>query len=91
MPPLLYSEITKIIAIPGAYCIKLLPDNNSGYFNQSFFPVVKSMVNIMLTWVFLREKFYAMGPRSIPVGTYYASRNLHSTCLLMTAVYIIFL
>ena len=30
---------------PGAYCIKLLPEKNSGYFNRSFLPVVKSMVN----------------------------------------------
>ena len=33
----------------GAYCIKLLPKKNSGYFNRSFFPMVKSMVKIMLT------------------------------------------
>ena len=39
----------------GAYCIQLLPEKNSGYFNQSFFPMVKSVVKIMLTWVF---KFY---------------------------------
>ena len=40
---------------PRAYCIKLLPEKHSGYFNQSFFPVVKSMVKIMLTQVF---RFY---------------------------------
>ena len=40
---------------PGAYCIKRLPEKNSGYFNRSFFP----MVNIMLTWVF---RFYLSFP-----------------------------
>ena len=55
--------------------IKLLPEKNSGCFNQSFVPMVKSMVNFMLTWVsdftwaFLWQKFYAMGPRCV---------NLHS-------------
>ena len=28
----------------GPICIKLLPEKNSGYFNQSCFPMVKSMV-----------------------------------------------
>ena len=40
---------------PGAYCIKLLPEKNSGYFNRSFSPIVKSVVKIMLTQVF---RFY---------------------------------
>ena len=35
----------------GAYCIKLLPEKNSGYFNQSFLPMVKSMVNSSFTGV----------------------------------------
>ena len=29
----------------GASCIKLLPEKKSGYSNQSFLPMVKSMVN----------------------------------------------
>ena len=33
---------------PGAYCIKLLPEKNSGYFNRSFLPMVKSVVNSWL-------------------------------------------
>ena len=28
---------------------KTLPEKNGGYFNQSFFPMAKSMVKIMLT------------------------------------------
>ena len=28
---------------PGAYCIKLLTGENSGYFLPEFFPVLKSM------------------------------------------------
>ena len=35
--------------------MKLLPEKNSGCFNQSYFLIVKSMVNIMLTRVF---RFY---------------------------------
>ena len=31
-----------------AHCIKLLPEKNSGYFNRSFFPMVKSMVKLCL-------------------------------------------
>ena len=33
---------------PGAYCIKLLPEKKTGYFNQSFLPMVTSMVNSCL-------------------------------------------
>ena len=33
---------------PGAYCIKLLYRKNSGYFNRSFLPMVKSMANSCL-------------------------------------------
>ena len=31
------------IKTPGAYCIKLLTGENSGYFLPEFFPVLKSM------------------------------------------------
>ena len=45
-------RIQSALHTSGAYCIKLLPEKNSGYFNHSVFPMVKSMVNSMLTWVF---------------------------------------
>ena len=40
---------------PGAYCIKLLPEKNSGYFNRSFLSYGKVNGKIMLTRVF---RFY---------------------------------
>ena len=39
----------------GAHCIKLLPEDNSGYFNRSCLPMVKVNGKIMLTGVF---RFY---------------------------------
>ena len=51
----------------------LLPEKNSGYFNGSFVPVIKSMVKLCLpefsdfTIVFLRLKFYAIGPFAIKI------------------------
>ena len=65
----------------GAYCIKLLPEKNSSYFNQSLFTMVKSLVKIMLTWVFRfyrsfsPVKFYAMGPWSACKNTSQVSNN----------------
>ena len=53
--PVMYTLRKKgSLAVPqveplGAYCIKVLPEKNSGYFNRCVFPVVKSMVKIMLT------------------------------------------
>ena len=63
---MLYSLLTELT--PGAYCIKLLPEKNSGYFNQSFLPMVKSMVKSCLpefsdfTRVFSLVKVLCNGP-----------------------------
>ena len=43
-------QVIQIAALePGGYCIKFLLEKNSGYFNRSFFAMVKSMVKVMLT------------------------------------------
>ena len=51
-----------------AYCITVLLEKNSGYFNRSFLPMVKSMVNSCLpefsdlTRVFSPVKMLCNGP-----------------------------
>ena len=42
------SSMFSCIYLPGTYCIKHLPEKNSGYFNRSFLPMVKSVVNSFL-------------------------------------------
>ena len=42
------SQGDTLIRTTAAHCIKLLPEKNLGYFNQSFLPMVKSVVKIML-------------------------------------------
>ena len=42
-PMYMYSAIVHEVITPGAYCIKLLTGENSGYFLPEFFPVCKSM------------------------------------------------
>ena len=64
---------------PIQYCIKLLPEKNSGYFNQSFV-LINGKVNgkFMLTGVFRFyrsffsgiKKFHAMGPWRAISGLY---------------------
>ena len=55
------------MCVPGGYCIKLLLKKNSGYFNQSFLPMVKSMVTSCLPefseFFPLAEKVYAIARR----------------------------
>ena len=54
IPTILYNLVpTTILARPpGAYCIKLLPEKNSGYFNPNFFSYGKVNGKILLTKVF---------------------------------------
>ena len=47
---------------PEAYCIKLLPEKNSGYFNQRFLAMVKSVVISAYQSFQILPEFFAIGP-----------------------------
>ena len=61
--------MSKTYETSGAYCIKLLPDKNSGYFNWSFFSYGKNHANLsfqILPEFFYGKSFMQWAPGSMP-------------------------
>ena len=53
---------------PGAYCIKLLPEKNSGYFNQRFFSYGKVNGTNHADLSFSPVKVLCNGPQDFKMG-----------------------